>query len=659
MSESLTTLDLNYNWPFEYFRPGNKLHDDTLKTLMDMARRGISTYDTCRSERRAIDRQMQAFIPLDEEDKRQQSLGAKRPMKIVVPLLYATHETAMTYFTAAHCGKPIHKYSGEGGIEGVIRAAKMERIVTRQHDWFKTKLALQTAMSDCLKYGVGVVTPEWSKHYGVSPNTVEVNGRIQAVLASRGIEYDVGRHVIEEQELLWEGNKTRAIDPYRFSWDPNVSPNDIQEAEHMEWQHMGSAKRLLRDEADPEMGLFNGKASAWLSDRGEGICDELWEPYVDARDDRNGKPNMPDGTNNKALHFLTMVVEIVPSEWKFSDSDKPETWEFLITGGQVINKAKKLNYWHGRKPVAMCAPNTDGHGTVPVSHLGTFFALQYGANWLLNTRMANVAKVINDMLLVNPFAIEWDDLMEGGEGKIIRITPEFYRSTAPLSAYAQQLPVQDVTQGHIGDFNNFMQLTKTLSGFGDTVDGNILSSSPDRPTAAGIDAATGGGAAKVEYISGRIGTQMLDELSFQEMWNNRQFLQSSQRVELFGRMEQDLRKIYGSEITDLLVTPDDIRGPINCVPHDGSNSQIRNLSAQTEVIKTLLGVEGAAQEIQSKTDFSTMFFDWARASGYENVSAYIKSGAPLPQIQYATPEQTEAGMQSGNMVPVGSLANAR
>jgi hypothetical protein len=307
----------------------------------------------------------------------------------------------------------------------------------------------------------------------------------------------------------------------------------------------------------------------------------------------------------------------------------------------------------------MCAPNTDGHGTVPVSHLGTFFALQYGANWLINTRFANVAKVIHDFLLVNPFAIEWDDLLEGGPGKIIRITPEFYRHTAPLNSYAQQLAVQDVTQGHMNDFNNFMGLTKTLSGFGDTVDGNILSSSPDRPTAAGINAAAGGGAAKVEYISGRIGTQMLDELAFQEGWNTVQFLQEPQRVELFGRLEQDLRRIYGPEVNELLVTPDDIRGPFQVVPHDGSMSQMRNLTAVTEVMKTLLGVEGAVQEISARTDLVSMFLNWAKASGFDDISAFVKSGAPAPQVTYAEPEQIESQLDAGNIVPLEAMANAR
>jgi hypothetical protein len=116
-----------------------------------------------------------------------------------------------------------------------------------------------------------------------------------------------------------------------------------------------------------------------------------------------------------------MYVNLIPSEWELGSSDYPEKWFFKVAADDVIISCHRANHHHGLYPMAVASSEYDGYSMTPISRLEILKGLQGVLDWLFNSHVANVRKAINDVLIVDPYLVNINDLKDPEPGKLVRL----------------------------------------------------------------------------------------------------------------------------------------------------------------------------------------------------------------------------------------------
>ena len=414
---------------------------------------------------------------------------------------------------------------------------------------------------------------------------------------------------------------------------------------------------LLSEEAEPDTDYFNGLFARMIADAGLGKSN-LAGDIDTGRGDRWDLGNVRDTVHpphSNRLDILQYYVKLIPSEWGLSDANRPEIWDFCIAGDRVIIKAMRSNFAHGWYPVTVCAPTTNGHDVLPVSMIATTFGLQEAIDFYVSSHVANVRKALNDMFIVDTSAVEWEDLLDPGPGKLIRLKSHISGS-GDIGQYIKQFDVKDVTSNHTKDAASLMQILKETMGTPDISQGN-LENLPERPTAQLGTAAMSRSMSRMNMVAMKIGMQSMYDVGFQGAFNTQQFMSQTTMVETIGRYDALLKKIHKGA-SSVPATIRDINVAFDMIPLDGSMPGLENVDAHTQVLQTLLQVPGVGERIASGMDIPRFFANWMRMTGATNALEFFNTGgqdqtAP-PQVLPDDVVASEA--QAGNLVPIGEAA---
>ena len=655
----LYNMDLDYEYPRGLdLHPKSDQHNKLLYKILDCAENAKRVLDGMKPEWRKLDWSLNAYVPLDEAESITKTKDWRKPVSVVVPMTFASRETFLTYFHSAFGVNPIHKYRGHG--DNRVAAMLMERVIGKQCQWFKQLLKLNTMWSDGLTYGIGAAHVRWAKHKIKRTVSVEVSDLLAEVLKGSEIKANIGDIIrYLEDDVLYEGTRLDNIDPYHLLLDPNTTPNDYQDAEFIGWMAKSSIFDLMSREQDPEERIFNVKAVRMLGERN--LVHSAFYDDESGRDTRQQNTDIGveyDANTIHPVHLIHMYIKLIPKEWGIGDEEAPEIWQFTVAGDTVIIQADRLDLDHGMFPVVMCAPNTDGHSVLPVSYLATTYGLQQTIDWLTTSRIANVRKCLNNELIVDPARVEMKDLMNPEPGNIIRLKRSSFNGE-PISSMVMPLPVPDVTGNHMNDAGIMIDLLRQANGTTDIAMGN-LSAMPERPTAAGIDAAKSGALSRLQRIAQIIGLQSMDDLAWMHAYNTIQFMDQTVYVELAGRYEQQLRMAYKSPMgmMDIPVSPYELSPYFDVEPHDGALPNNENLGAWTQILQTMMGVEGVAQQLVGSSDVVGIFQHWARIAGATDINEFIQSGGGNVMPAVMPDQMVQEQAQAGNLVPMNQIPGA-
>lgn len=639
--------------------PKSETHRNLLQMILQCARDSKPVLDGVKPEWKKIDYSMTAFVPLDEQEAREKEKDWRDPVNLVIPASYASRETHLTYLWSAFIRNPIHRYKGYG--KSRVAAMLMELVVQKQTQLFQHALAMDAWMKDGLTYGIGAMHIGWAKHRVRRTLRAEVNELLQEALKQTGSKAKIGdmiRHL--EERVAYEGNKLTPIDPYRLLLDPGVTPETFQDGEFIGWLEETTLSRLKRDEADPEMRLFNIEAVRKLH-HGGGAKSEFWTDDT-GRNTRNMTEMAGEGMDQRIkhpVHLIRLYVDLIPEEWDLSDETRPEKWEFTVAGDQIIIQAGPLDMDHGQYPVVINAPNADGHSVVPVSHMATTYGIQQGIDKLMVSHIINTIRGANIELLFDPKNVFMEDLKAGNGPRLIRIKRNAFNGE-PLQNYVQQLQVSNVTQGNVASASVLMDILKTGQGTTDITQGD-MSSMPERPTSAGLGMAQNASLSRLQRVAQKIGIQGMGPLAYQMAYNTIQLMDESVFVDLSGRNDKQLRMAYGvleGVPEEMEVSPMDLDPYFDVEPHDGTLPDKENTQAWTEIMKTLLASPGASEEIVQRSDIFKIFMHWAKLAGASDLNEFIREGGANFNAQ-VVPDGPDSAfqqqVQAGNLVPVQGL----
>jgi len=628
----------DYDYPEDLdLKPDSDFHIALRNKIWSRARESRNEISKRFPDWREIDRKMTTYIPLKDKEKVLQKKDTSKPVSIVFPYSYSMLEALLTYLTMAFFQDPMFQYEGVEDDDTI--GAMLLELVIRLH-CIKTKvpLALHTVLRDSLCYGVGIGIPGWVQQYGRKPirSTIETMS-------------DLGRQTTNDvqfvESLLFEGNDLSNIDPYMWLPDPSVSSDKIQEGEFFGWVDRDNLMNMLSEESQPNSNLFNVKYLHARKDKKSTLANDQSDRetrHGGATDVRRG---MHMSTN--PVDTIKMYINLIPREWKLGTSEYPEKWFFALAADDVIVQCEKANHHHGMYPVAVASPEFDGYSITPIGRMEVLYGLQHTLDFLFNSHVANVRKAINDMLVVDPYLVNINDLKDPEPGKLIRLRrPAWGRGVEKV---VQQLGVTDITRANIADSAYITQWMDRISGADQSMQGALRTGGPERLTKGEFQGTRGSAISRLQRIAMIIGMQFMQDIGGMFAVHTQQYLSEDTFVRITGRYRDQLAKQFGKTQGSIPVSPYDLSVGYDFIPRDGSIPGGNFSEAWLQMFQVI----GTNPELMANFDIVRIFMYIAQQLGAKNVEDFRKNVGQV-QTQTLPDETVEREAQAGNLIPIGA-----
>lgn len=620
-------------------RPGGELSKTICTEVMRSCLESRHVMSQRYSTWKKLDRNLNAFMPRTEEEDIIKAQDPRRPVAVVVPASFATLETFLSYIMGVFMSDEfLVPYYGVGP-EDVYGAQLMSHLVQQQAEKGRYELALHTHWRDALVYGFGVLTPRWSVERNPG---YELVPQMETGPGGELVQVGVERQIV--QRVTWEGSQLLPIDPYDYLPDINVPIHEVDRYEYGGWIELDNRISLLSREAEDGEGLFNckyldavrrkGTLSAVDSGRSTGVFS-----------DKGGVSGPVRDTN--LVDITCQYRWLVPKEWKLGDGEEPELWFFRIGQDEIVLQAEHVDSMHGKMPLVIAAPDTDGYSVTPIGRMEVIWGMQEVVDWLFDTHMQNVRKALNDMLIVDPFKINMNDLLTPGPGKIIRTRRSAWGSG--VDNCVQQLRVEDVTAGHLDKVSSIIDLIRNTSAAVDSVQG-VMRSGPERVSAEESRNVRMSALGRLQRIAKLIYAQSHRVLGTLLAANNTQYMSEDTYVRISGETQILLQQIHGveAEVLEgrLRVSPLDLCAHMDVRPLDLSTRSPEMASTWLQLYQLIPG----NPELVQTLDSTRIFLHIARMLGERNAADFIRKGTINPQI---VPDDQAADMAaSGEVTPI-------
>ena len=584
----------------------------------------------------------QAYIPEQDVDalrrvNRQQN-GVPEYRTVEIPYAYAVAMTAHTYYTSVFLSRaPILQLAGRHG-EGETNKVAIESLLNYQMTVGQMMLPLFIWLLDPAKAGYGVIGHYWDKELIRTRNFEER----AATFLGLPIPGAKPRMVEVERDVTgYEGNRMYNIRPQDFFPDPRVALVHFQKGEfagryvETAWNEIyeGQAtgryinyvqlKQMKRDGIGGQSGGFPSRdtGSASVSN----LPNESYStPILDSGYD------VPVGF----IKGHELALKLVPSDWGLGDSTRSEIWMFNRSTNGVIFGAVPLGEYSGRFPYDVLVDEIDGYSVFPRSMLERVKPMNDVITWLVNTHFYNVRQTLNNQFVVDPSMVVMKDMENPEPGKIIRLKPEMYGKDVRTAL--SQLPVADVTQGHIGDVQVFQSFVERITGVNDSIMGMLGGS--DRKTATEVRTSTSFGINRLKTQCEWFSTIGFAPMTQKLVQRTQQRYSSDRMYKLVGDVAL-LAPNFG------MITPEQIAGFYDYEPVDGTLPVDRY--AQANLWNQMLQQISTSPQIVAQYDIAKIFAWVANLAGIKNMAQFKIQPNGLLQQQ----------AQAGNVVPISQAMN--
>ncbi len=637
MDYSRKNYDYNYPEGLD-LKPGSKLHDSIRDKVWQRARASRNEIQKRFSSWKEIDRTLTSYIPLKEVEQISKDADSTKPVSIVFPYSYASLEAMLTYLMQAFIQDPIWKYEGVES-DDTVGAALLELLIRLHCIESKVALNLHTLFRDGMAYGIGAAIPEWNRKFGK-----------KAVRSSVTTTSPIGTMSDESiqflDDLLFEGNALSNIDPYMLLLDPSVSSVDIQKGEYFGWVERDNYMNLLSEEGQQDSGMFNVKY----------LRDKQNKRSVFALDQSDREVKFGSATNLYGMADVTnpvdrikMYITLIPSEWDLSDSDYPEKWLFELDSDDIVTRCEPANHNHGMYPAAVISPEYDGYSMTPIGRLEIAYGLQNTLDFLFNSHISNVRKAINDMLVVDPYLVNIEDLKDPQPGKLIRLRrPAWGRG---VDKVVQQLGIQDITRLNVQDAGIVQSMMDRILGTDSSLQGVQRQGGPERLTLGEFQGTRASSVSRLQRVAQIISLQGMSDIGKMFAVHTQQYTTKDTYVKATGRYAEKLIKTFGND--RIKVSPRDLAISYDVIPHDGSVPGAGFSPAWLEMFKTI----GTSELLAPQFDVVRLFEYIAYQLGAKNIDDFkAKSNQINPTMM--PDQQVMSEVQKGNMIPTSQMESA-
>ena len=630
-------LNFDYNYPRGLdLNPNSDFHKRLRAKIWARAsasRKAISKRFTSWNE---IDRIMTTYVSPEVKKELEGDTVSETPISIIFPYSYSNLEALLTYMTMALIQDPIFQYEGVDS-EDVVGAMLLELVIRLHCIKNKVPLALHTIFRDAFSYGVGIGLPGWVRRYGKRPiKTTVVTQSPFGDSTSNGVQY--------VEDLLFEGNDLTSIDPYLWLPDPSVSSDKIQEGEFIGWIDRDNYMNMLSEESYSDGEIFNVRYLKAKRNKKSTLA--IDESDRNAKFGGDSKMNRGAAGVTSPVDNINMYVNLIPKEWGLGPGEYPEKWFFRLSADDVITKCEPANHNHGLYPVAVASPEYDGYSATPISRLEVLKGLQNILDWFFSSRVANAKKSLNDMIVVDPYLVNINDVKDPKPGKIIRLRrPAWGHGVKDV---VSQLAVNDITRNNISDAAFITQWMDRISGADQSLSGTIRQSGPERLTRGEFQGTRSSAISRLQSLATIISYQFMQDIGYMFAVHTQQYMSKESVVKITGRYEEDLRKSFGPNTERVKVSPFDLAINYDLVVRDGSIPGGNFSDAWLDLFNIIV----KEPDLRQTFDVSRIFSYIAIQLGAKNVEDFKRNVNRIQPSQMPD-EQVMGEAAKGNLVPLG------
>lgn len=578
-----------------------------------------------------------AYLPETEADvtRRSQRENQGKPTytTIKIPYSYAVMLSAHTFLTSVFLGRsPVLQFTGRHG-ETQMQVQGVEALMDYQVHVGGLLPVYYLWMHDAPKYGFGVTCTYWANE------TKQISRIVEDPVTFFGIDTRVTRKKkLSVRVPGYEGNRAFNVKPYDYLPDPRVPLMDPQKGEFTGRRIKLGWNTLVRGKEQGK--YFNIDVVQRYGEQKDGL-EASWGVEHTNTPIKVSTDELPIGYDIKNVGMndgYEMVVDLIPRDWHLGQSTQPEKWVFTVIADMIVIEARPFGSLHDEFPYNVLPMEFDAYSLNYRSMLETLKPLNDTLDWLINTHFFNVRAALNNQFVVDPLRVVMKDLTREGAGKIIRLKETAYGTD--VRSVLSQLPVADVTQGHLRDTQMIMDLIQRTSGVTDVVMG--LMQQGGRKTAAEIRTSSGFGVSRLKTMAEYWSAVAFQPHAQMLVANTQQYYDAERQFKIAGDLMQNASKF-------MQVNPELIAGAYDFVPVDGTMPIDRYAQANLWR-EILMGIQRMPQ-IMQEYDIGGIFSWMAQLAGLKNINQF--------KVQLAPDEQLQKEMQKGQIVPIGGSSGPR
>lgn len=431
---------------------------------------------------------------------------------------------------------------------------------------------------------------------------------------------------VREERTIYSGNEVAAQDPYMFFPDPRVPMQEVNKrGEFVFWRTFEGVHTLKAEQAEGRLKFVDAIKN--ITPQNEGSIESV-RNLLSSGESHPGL-RLSNQYNKGSANFRQIdqgTVVIIPAELGLGTSEKPEKWLFTIGNKSQIIQAEPLDLDHDMHPVAITEPYGLGYGFGQPGISDFLGPVQDTLSWFVDSHIANVRTVLNNMIIVDPSMVEMQDLKNPEPGKILRL-----KSAAmgkDVRSVLQQLQVHDVTAGHIRDFDMFMRMGDSMAMVNDNLRG--LQDSGGRKTATEVRTSGEAAASRLASHARLISAQGLVDLTEQMVINIQQNMEDEFYLSLVG-MEGIMKPIHGLDqgADGVNISPEMLTGDFYYPIHDGTLplDRVAMLDVWKEIFMAIAGDE----QLRSQFSVTDIFEYLAELGGAKNLDRFKVQMNVMPE----------------------------
>ncbi len=575
-----------------------------------------------------------AYLPESELDlkrrNRRETKGEPKYTTIQLPYTYALLMAAHTYVTSVFFARnPIHQFSGRHG-EGEQQIQCLEALIGYQVDVGRFVGPYFIWMYDMLKYGVGIIEEYWD-YQEIQYAQIEEVPDPTDPLGERKVKQQV-----RVRAPGYQGNRVCNVNPFDFLPDPRVPVGRFQEGEFCAIRKRISWETIVRRKSQ---GYYMNveHITKGSSGREDTIKANTSTSQLERPEDLPLVLDDGDQQHPAIVNCYEVHVSVIPQEWGLGDSDFPEKWVFTVTGDlALIIGAQPHGAMHGEFPFGVLESEVEGYAAWNRGLPEIVNPIQNTMDWLINTHFFNVRASMNNQFILDPSMVVAKDAEAADAGFIWRLRPEAYGKD--IRSFVHQIPVQDMTRGHVADMQMMFGIGEKMTGINDQILGALSGSG--RRTATEVRTSTGFGVNRLKTLAEYASATGFATHAQHLVQTSQQYYDADKKLRIVGDLAMELGN---SQEAFVNVKQDSIQGFYDFVPVDGTLPVDR--LAQANLWKDIMMQMRTVPSLMMQYDLGRIFQWVASLSGVRNVNRF--------KIQVANPGVLAQQAEAGNIIALG------
>lgn len=408
-----------------------------------------------------------------EQSRAQAANRAGDPYKLQnmqIPVILPQVESALAYLS----GVFLTQYPIFGVVsdpKAVDQGLMMESVIGDHSLKFGWHRELMMYLRDGLKYNFGGLHVGWEKC------------RVPAIKNDPAASLDSG----VGEEIAYEGNRLRRLDPYNMIWDKRVLPTRLPwDGEFGGWTELMSRIQLKQLFMDLNKDLTMNAKEAFQSGTPSVTINgsDSWYYIPQVNSQAYGQLTTMPTTNwlnwamidgrsdaNKGIEYnnifevSTLYGRIIPADFSLGVPKRnlPQVWKFIVVNRKVCIYVERQTNVHNLIPIFIIQPNEDGLQYQTKSFLDNAVPFQSMSSSLWNAAIESKRRQVFDRLLYDSGRIRKEDIDRVQSVARIPVKSSAYGKPVADSVYA--FPYRDDNIG------STIQMAETISSMADIANG--------------------------------------------------------------------------------------------------------------------------------------------------------------------------------------------